>query len=267
MARTDTRSLAHARRGIRWLIGATMLLVCACSNRSSENTVAVFAASSLTDAFEAVKTDFEAANPNVEVALTFAGSQVLRLQIEQSAPADVFASANEKHILSLVQDGLVQRSEEFARNELVIIVPRQNPAGITSLADLPNAQRLVLGTPEVPVGAYTTELLRRAEAVHGDGFAARVQQKVVSQESNVRLVRAKVEMGEADAAIVYRTDASSSDGVTVIPIEAAAGVYAGYFVGAIQASKHRELAARFIEYLHSAPGQAALVSQGFATTP
>lgn len=251
-------------RSGRWLAAALWLWGAAGCGGTDGDPLAVFAASSLTDAFEAVEQQFEAANPGTDVVLTFAGSQVLRLQIEQSAPADVFASANEGHLRELVSAGLVARTEAFAHNALVIIVPPQNPAGIESLADLPKAQRLVLGTPEVPVGAYTQTLLTRAEQLHGEGFADRVQQRVVSLESNVRLVRAKVELGEADAAIVYRTDAIASDKVRTIELSEAEHIAAGYFVGTVARSQKADLGQRFVAYLHSPAGRDTLAAQGFS---
>src|SRR5688572_25564520 len=170
----------------------------------------VFAASSLTEAFADLKQAFEGSRAGQQVELTFAGSQVLRTQIEQGASADVFASADEAHLQALSQAKLASDSAIFAKNDLVIIVPESNPAQIANLADLARASKIVLGAPNVPVGAYARKLLKSATPTFGTNFEQEVMSRVVSEESNVRLVRAKVELGEVDAAIVYRTDAITS---------------------------------------------------------
>ena len=185
----------------------------------------VFAASSLTEAFQEMASAFENAYPDTEVVLVFAGSQVLRLQLEQGAQADIFSSADPRHMEALVQEGIVSGHRVLAENELVVIVPPGNPAGIESFAELANAERVVIGTSNVPVGVYAREALRRAETAGGlAGFEAAVMGRVVSEESNVRLVRAKVELGEADAAIVYRTERGAgacADGAAAVPGECA----------------------------------------------
>ena len=128
------------------------LLLAGCSRGEAETaTLRVFAASSLSDAFEELAQAFEKANPDTKVSLVFAGSQVLRLQIEQGAPASVFASANTEHVRALARTGRAQGAQVFAHNELVVIVPRDNPAGIHRFEELPRARRLVIGTETVPV--------------------------------------------------------------------------------------------------------------------
>jgi len=201
----------------------------------------------------------------VDVQLTLAGSQVLRLQIEQGASADVFASANESHMQALVDAGDVLRSQTFARNELVVIVPTSNPAGIESFDQLIRGSRIVIGTDNVPVGVYTRQILDNARAQLGEGFVAAVRRRVVSEESNVRLVRAKVEMGEADAAVVYRTDAVSSERVRIVPIPEALDVRAAYPIGVLARSRHATEAAAFIDYVLSPPGRRVLGRHGFVT--
>ena len=250
-----------------WISALLILLLggCRCGALHSSSDLTVFAASSLTDAFQDLERSFESANEGVDVSLAFGGSQVLRLQIEQGAPADVFASADESHVAALQQAGLMPKSEVFTHNELAVVVPSDNPAKIESFADLPRAGRVVLGAPTVPVGRYTRELLRRAADSYGPDFRTAAVAHVVSEESNVRLVRAKVELGEADAAIVYRTDATPSSGVQIVPIPAVLNVRADYHIGVIEGSPHLELAKRWIAYIQSEEGQAILVQHGFAT--
>lgn len=235
------------------------------SERSESNEVelSVFAASSLTEAFGDLERGFEASHPSVDVNLTYAGSQVLRLQIEQGASADVFASANESHMQALVDGGHIEKSRVFAHNELVVIVPPNNPAGIDAFADLSKASRIVVGTDNVPVGIYTRQVLERAGRELGESFVSQVEGHIVSEENNVRLVRAKVEMGEADAAIVYRTDAASSDRVRVVPIPDALNVRASYPIGKMTRAAHSPEAQQFVDYVLSEAGRRVLREHGF----
>lgn len=237
----------------------------ACGEEPEGATLGVYAASSLTEAFRELETTFEAAHPGADVALTFAGSQVLRIQIEQGAPADVFASANPEHLLALVDGDLVREGHTFASNQLVVIVPSDDPAGIDSFDDLPRARRLVLGTPDVPVGRYARQVLAAADSLVGPGFQAAVLQSLVSEESNVRLARAKVELGEADAAIVYLTDAAGSERVRTVPIPEELNVRAEYLIGAVERGLPSPLAAAWIDLVRSAEGRAVLERHGFGT--
>jgi molybdate transport system substrate-binding protein len=253
---------SHTR--LLWALAAPSILVACGGNGAPESgTLSVYAASSLTEAFTELEGTFERAHPGVDVTITFAGSQVLRLQIEQGAPADVFASANVEHMAALVDSGLVDDSRVFAHNDLVVIVPPDNPAGIEELGDLAHAERLVLGTANVPVGQYAREILRRAAPTYEEGFEAIVMSRVVSEESNVRLARAKVELGEADASIVYRTDAGSSDRVRVVEIPRALNVIADYTIGGIAASRAGDAADAWIALVGSAEGRAVLERHGF----
>ena len=223
----------------------------------------VLAASSLTEAFEAIRRDFEAAHPQVHIKLTFAGSQVLRLQISQGAPVDVFASANEAHMHALVEDNHILQTRIFCRNELVVITPPDNPAGIERLSDLVRAQYIVIGSNHVPIGRYTRRMLERASTAYGPQFAADVRHRVVSHENNVRLVRAKVELGEADAAVVYRTDAAMSQRVRSIGIPTDFNARARYAIGLATRSAAPESADQFVAYVLSADGQRTLREFGF----
>jgi molybdate transport system substrate-binding protein len=232
-------------------------------NATGRKSVVVFAASSLTDAFNDLEKGFEASNPGADVALSYGGSQVLKLQITQGAPADVFASADESHMQELIQQGYAKASEKLAENELVLLVPADNPAHIEELKQLPKAHRLVIGAANVPVGAYTRQLLARAGASYGPTFEKEVMARVVSEESNVRLVRAKVELGEADAAIVYRTDATGAKQVKLIELPPALNVRASYPIAVLDKAHEPELARRWVDYVRSADGRAALAARGF----
>lgn len=225
----------------------------------------VFAASSLTEPFQEMARSLEASRPGMAVSLQFAGSQVLALQIEHGAHADVFASADPSHMRRLVEAGWVSDRGTFAINELALIVPLDNPAHIEGLADLPRARRIVIGTESVPVGAYARLLLRAAAARWGQEFASDVLARVVSEEVNVRLVRAKVELGEADAALVYRTDAAASRRVRSVPIPADLNVAAEYSIGVVETSDRKAHADAWLDLVFSDRGRGILERHGFVT--
>lgn len=225
--------------------------------------LSVFAASSLTDAFDELARGFERAHPAIDVQLSFAGSQVLRLQIEQGARADVFASADAAHVRALRDAGHVVRAQALARGGLCVIVPADNPARIERFEQLGAASRIVIAGEQVPLGRYTQTLFERARAQLGPAFTDTVQRRVVSLESNARLVRAKVELGEADAAIVYRSDALDARGVRAIAVPEALDVQARYEIAALAHSRAGDAARDFIAYARSAAGADVLARHGF----
>ncbi len=251
---------------MRWTIAAVValgLISAGCRRNARSTVLSVFAASSLTEAFNDLERDFEKTHPNVDVRVTFAGSQTLRLQLEHGAPADVFASANVAHIRTLERAGTIDSSRSLADNELSVVVPKHTGSTIRSFSDLPKARRIVVGAPSVPVGQYTDQMLARAGRKFGAAFAERVRRSIVSREPNVRIVRAKVELGDADAAVVYRTDARSSSKVTTVPIPPPVNVRANYRIARVAASKRADLARAFIDATRSARGQRTLKRHGF----
>jgi molybdate transport system substrate-binding protein len=265
-------SIRSCSRAVAPSLGLCLLaLLGACSRSGAETKerLTVFAASSLTEAFQDLEREFEGDHPEVDVVLTFAGSQVLRLQIEHGAPAQVFASANAAHMDALVEVGRIRGEHTFARNELVVIVPKDNPAGIGRFEDLPQAKRIVVGSPSVPAGRYAQELLNRASKDLGEGFGEAVRGHVVSEESNVRLVRAKVELGEADAAIVYRTDvvATTSEDITIIEVPEHAAVRVDYHVGLVAEASGSAAAEAWVRQLNAPKGRKILARHGFLVEP
>jgi molybdate transport system substrate-binding protein len=252
--------LAGLLAGCAWPAGAT----------PAPAALTVLAAASLTGAFEALGEHFEAAHPGVAIQFNFAGSQQLAQQLGQGAPADVFASANRRQMDVVIDAGRVEpgASRVFARNRLVIVAPRDNPAGLGGAADLANGSlKIVFAAPEVPAGQYTLEFLEKAGAagIFGAGYAGKVQANVVSYEDNVRSVLTKVALGEADAGIVYASDAAgkSAGEVTQIEIPPALNVVAAYPIAAVQDSPNLELARQFVEFVLSAEGQGVLAAFGF----
>lgn len=246
---------------IKFLIAALVIAGFAATMRAEEpGEVTVFAAASLREAFEDLAKTFESRSPGVKVRVNLAGSQELRTQIENGARADVFAAADQKHMAALVKAGLVTPPRVFARNTPVVIVPGDNPAGVGSFEELPRASKLVIGVPEVPIGAYALAILDRTDA----DFRKKVLANVASRELNVRQVLAKVSLGEADAGIVYRTDALAGKGkVAIIEIPAKVNVIAEYPIAVLSRATRPAAARAFVDLLLSAEGQKRLTAAGF----
>jgi len=226
----------------------------------------VFAAASLTNAFAEIGKNFETNHPGVTVKFNFGGSQTLRTQIEQGAPADVFASANKKEMDALMGGKFVitDTSNVFLTNQLVVVMPHNNPAGLTELADLAKTGlKIVLAAKEVPVGNYALQVLDKLDAAQGVGFKDKVIANVVSYENDVKLVVAKVQLGEADAGIVYLSDTVAAPELKKIEIPTEINVVAKYPIAKLIQAADAELAQAFIEYVLSADGQSVLAKWGF----
>ncbi len=233
-------------------------------------TLTVFAAASLTDAFGDIGKAFEAANPGVTVKFSFAGSQALRTQIEQGAPADVFASADHKNMDTMVGENLIDggKYQDFADNVLVVILPAKNPANIQSLQDLAKPGiKIDLADASVPVGNYARQALTNMskDSTFGSDYSAKVLANVVSNETDVKQVVSKVDLGEADAGIVYVTDAQAAKDLKTLTIPDNFNVIAKYPIAVVAKSLNADLAARFVSYVLSADGQMVLRKWGFSS--
>jgi molybdate transport system substrate-binding protein len=234
--------------------------------RPEPKTLTVFAAASLTDAFGEIGKAFEAANPGVTVQFNFAGSQTLRTQIEQGAQADVFASANTKEMNTLVSEMFVitNTTQIFLTNKLVVILPANNPAGLAALSDLAKpGLKIDMAAKEVPVGNYALQVLDKLDSALGNGFKDKVLANVVSYENDVKQVVAKIQLGEADAGIVYTSDAVAAPDLKKIDIPAEDNVIAQYPLAALAQSKNPVLAQVFVAYVLSDNGQSVLKKWGF----
>ncbi len=230
----------------------------------------VFAAASLTGPFGEIGKLFESSHPGVHVVLNFAGSQQLAQQINQGAPADVFASANRAQMKAVIQAGeIVSGTQQtFVKNRLVVIFPKNNPAGLKQLKDLANpGLKLVFAAKDVPVGQYSLEFLTKAitDPAFGPAYQAAVLKNVVSYEDNVKAVLAKVALGEADAGIVYTSDISGEDANMVgrLDIPDTLNVIATYPIAMIKTSQHLQLAQAFIDLVLSSEGQDILAKNNF----
>ncbi len=218
------------------------------SGRSSAG-LTVLAASSLTDVFPKI----DAGN-----RYSFGGSDELAAQIQQGAPADVFAAASPKYPEQLYQKGLVLKPVVFATNRLVLIVPTSNPAGISSVYDLcKSGVKVDIGDKAVPVGSYTRQILTTL------GLQC-VLSNVVSNEQNVRDILTKVSLGEADAGFVYVTDAKTVPGkVKTIPLPGWAQPHVKYEIAVLKSSSKQAVAAAFVKRVLSKQGQKLLLAAGF----
>lgn len=247
-------------------LGSALLLTglvgCGGGSGNEENsTLTVLAASSLTDAFGELESSFEEQNPGTDVQISFAGSSELLTQIQQGAPADVFASADEAKMNTAVEEGLVAEPETFARNRPVVIVPTANPAGIEEFRDLADAHaRIVLAEDGVPIAEYAKGVLANADSAYGGDFEQRVLDKIVSREANVRASALRVSLGEADATFVYQSDVTEDirDQVRVVAIPENLNVLATYPIAVIQSSQNPRLAREWIDLVLSDEGQAVL---------
>lgn len=238
-----------------WLaLGAISIAVAAAGCGSSANQVVlVSAAASLTDAFNEIEVVFENRNPDVDVVINFGGSSALREQILAGAPADVFASANQANMDTVVNAGLADAPIVFAHNRMQIAVPLGNPGGITGLEDF-GTPGLVLGlcAEAVPCGELARVALDNAGVVPD----------VDTDEPNVRALLTKIEAGELDGGIVYQTDVAAAE-VEVIEIPAAMNVVADYSIAILDEARLPE-AGRFVAFVLSDVGRGVLADHGFA---
>jgi molybdate transport system substrate-binding protein len=216
----------------------------------SNAQITVYAAASLTDVFPKIDSSQK---------YQFGGSNTLAAQITQGAPADVFAAANMTLPNQLFAKGLCSKPVVFTRNTLVVVVPKSNPKGIRSIYDLTKpGVKLVVAGAGVPVGSYTLQILKNMN------LSAGVLKNVVSQETDVREVLAKVALGEADAGFVYATDAKTvADKVTVIKVPAWAQPKVQYGICIVAGSGNKVDAQAFVNRILSKAGQAQLLAYGF----
>jgi molybdate transport system substrate-binding protein len=257
-------------RRVVWMVVLLMFVTGVLPVRAQPTaTLMVFAAASLTDAFEALGDAFEAAHPDVDVLFNFAASSTLSAQIIEGAPADVFASANMQQMTLVRNAGLIDgRARFFARNRLVLVTPLDNPANIQTLADLAlPGVRLVVAAEGVPARVYTDSMLDllAADPTYGADFVAAVETNIVSEEQNVRQALAKVLLGETDAAIIYQSDVTPlvAEQVNVITIPDEFNIVARYPIAALDSATQPELARAFMAFVLSEEGQTILESWNF----
>lgn len=240
------------------LVLALLSASVACGREASRQSLLVFAAASLTEPFEALAEEFEAQHPSVDVRLNCAGTPQLVLQIRAGAPVDVFAAADSVELERVAEFGRLRGDAAvFAHNRLAIVTARGNPKGVSGLDDLAREDLVVvLAGPAVPAGRYA----RRALASAG------VAVRSASDEPSVKAVVNKVRMNEADAGIVYVTDAlSAGDAIATVAIAAEHQVLATYPLAVLTGGREPELGAAFVAWVRSTEGRAILKRFGFET--
>jgi len=240
------------------------------TSSSEPVTIRVMAAASLTEVFNDLKTAFEEKYNDIKLEINYAGSQALYSQIKTGVSADIFASANIKYMNQLDQANMVVNPTIFARNKLVIVASKQTPAKIDGIEDLlHDGISLVIADKSVPVGRYTVQMLEKQS--NNPQLPSDYQEKffnnIVSKELDVKSVLAKVELGEADAGVVYQTDANASnqDKIKVVDIKDKYNVIATYPISALKgiSSEHQVATAKFLDYLYSKEGGDILEGRGF----
>lgn len=218
-------------------------------------TLTVFAAASLTDTFTEIGKEFDAAHPGVTTTFDFDGSSTLVSQIQGGAPADVFASADTDTMATLTGDGSVNSPKDFATNVLEIATPPDNPAHISSFADLAKSGvKVVVCAPEVPCGSATQQMEQKTG----------VKIKPVSEEQSVTDVLGKITSGEADAGLVYVTDVTSAGKqVKGVPFPQSSKVVNTYPIATVKDAKNAHLAQEFVDFVLGSDGQKVLKNAGF----
>jgi molybdate transport system substrate-binding protein len=243
------------------------------SQGSKPSTLTVYAAASLTDAFGELGRVLERDHPGLTVRFNFAGSQQLTAQLEAGASADVFASADQRWMdYAKGRDLITGDSPVFARNRLIVIVPRANPARIASLQDLARPGiKIVMAAQAVPVGRYSREAIQKLTTAPGYpvDYDRRVFGNVVSEEENVKGVVAKVQLGEADAGLVYRSDVNPAvaRNVRVFEIPDRYNVIASYPIAVLKRAPNPEGAREFLALVLSRAGQSVLQQHGLLPAP
>ncbi len=234
-----------------------LLLVLAGCTTDAKTELVVSAASSLTNAFGEIETVFEASHPGVDVILNLAGSSTLGQQILQGAPVDVFASADQQNMDDVASAQLLEgTSRVFARNSLTIAVPNENPGDVSGLENFDDPNLLIgVCAAGVPCGDLAREVLAKASVVP----------MIDTNESDVRALTSKLELGELDAGIVYISDLVGSSGLEGLEIPEEFNVSTDYPVAVLSRSVHLNLGAEFVEFLLSPDGQEILARFGFET--
>jgi molybdate transport system substrate-binding protein len=228
----------------------------ASSTPSITGTVNVFAAASLQETFTSLKMQFEVAHPGVTITPNFGASSALAQQINQAAPADVFASASQTNMDQVVQAGGASSSKTFANNVMEIAVPPANPANVATVNDLAKpGVKVALCQPQVPCGSVAAKVLQNAK----------ITVTPVSQEADVKAVLTKVQLGEVDAGVVYVTDVKAAgDKVKGVEIPSGVNASTSYPIAALTKAPNPTAAAAFVDYVLSAEGQAVITAGGFA---
>lgn len=228
---------------------------CARQGDPDRTVLTIAAAASLTDVFQELEPVFELQHPDIDVQFVFAGSQVLRWQIESGLSVDLFASADPKELLTLQNKGLTSKPVVFATNTLAVVYRAETIGRLRTMSDVAAVGSIVLGVEGSPIGRYTQELLMRAETELHPGLRGRLHQKAVSYEKNVRILRSKVEVGGVDAAIVYTSDLGGTHGLDGFKMPDNIQPNIQYPIAPLVSSKHPEEAQLWVQFILSIPAE------------
>ena len=244
------------------LANVVVSAILASTASAQRRLVNVYADVSLRESFESIERRFEAANPNSDLRFTFSGSGSLANQIKDGASADVFVSAGPRPVVAL--GATLGRSRTFARNALVLVTP-EGKTDIERLPDLVKAELVLLPALEDPGHAYARQLFDRAAQAYGRGWLTLVDRHVKAELPDVRAVASAVAKGEADAAVVYATEATATENLRAVPIAGGLNVVASYSAATVRRSPSREAADRFVEFLFTPAAQTELAKRGFGS--
>ncbi len=233
------------------------------SRENVQEELMIFAAASMTDGVSEIVKKYQSEHPEIHIVTNFAGSKTLRSQIENGAQPDLFISANEKHYKALMEEKLVDPGALLLTNSMVVAVSNESNTDIQALEDLIKPCQIVLAEEGVPAGDYARRILQNYADANETKFASQVMAQVVSEETNVRQVLMKVAMGEADAALVYRTDVTDAvkDQVRVIDIDDVYNVIGSYYICTLPQSSSEDKA--LYTYILGAQGDEILTKYGF----
>ena len=246
-----------------WVFALALLSGCS-QSVSPQNEVHVFAAVSLTEGFTELAANFEQIHPGARVRLHFGGSQVLALQLEQGAKADCYASAAPKHIERLINGGILVNRRSIATNRIAVAVPKSSTTFKSAIDALKRANRIVVGHPSAPIGQYTEIFFEKLKSLEEKATVKNLRKRIVSREKNVRLVRAKVAMGVADAAIIYATDAINDASIRSLALQPELAVPVQYEIGVHKNAT--ALGREWVTFLQGAAAKKVLKSHGFEVT-
>jgi molybdate transport system substrate-binding protein len=257
-------------------VGLVLLLLavqigCVSAAGTNQTGLTIFAAASLTGVVGDLDKSFETAHPGVNITPNFDSSGTLETQIKEGASADLFLPASDSNINNLVKANLISKDDvtPYATNKLALIVPTDNPAGITGLADLAKpGVKIVSETKDVPVRKYTDQMLNKTvnDTAYGQAFVDAFKKNVVSEETNVAGATTKISLGEADAGITYYSDVTKdlASKVKIIDIPDKFNVVANYDAGILSESKQKDLAKDYVDLLTSDEGKTALKEYKFS---
>ena len=250
--------------GVHKLLLALIVVAFAYSARASAATINVYAAASLHESFVEIGEIYESQHPGQHVRFNFGGSSILRIQIDEGAPVDVFASADDTQMNVLVKENRVNPVFVCAHN-LPVGIASLEARSVRSVKAMANpGVKLAFAEPHVPIGAYETKIIARLNAVYGANYMADVLRNVVTRETDVRAVLTKVSLGEADAGFVYQTDAAEVRGkVVVLPIPRKYNLVASYPIASVKGSDNPGWANAFVALVRGPVGQRVLRSHGF----